>query len=134
MQTQALFEYKVKVRDYECDSQGIVNNANYQHYYEITRHEFLESCGLRFSELHEKGIDPVVSQVTIKYKNSLHGGDEFICTVDLEKEGIRYLFNQQIIRLSDHKVCSEAVIEVVTLVNGRLSKPEVFDKIFEKYR
>ena len=35
-----IFELKMKVRDYECDLQGIVNNANYQHYIEHTRHEF----------------------------------------------------------------------------------------------
>ena len=38
-----IFELKMKVRDYECDGQGIVNNANYQHYTEHTRHEFIES-------------------------------------------------------------------------------------------
>ena len=31
-----IFELKMKVRDYECDLQGIVNNANYQHYIEHT--------------------------------------------------------------------------------------------------
>ena len=31
-----IFELKMKVRDYECDGQGIVNNANYQHYTEHT--------------------------------------------------------------------------------------------------
>ncbi|HBK40671.1 MAG TPA: thioesterase, partial [Porphyromonadaceae bacterium] len=37
-----IFTYTMKVRDYECDTQGHVNNANYQHYFEVTRHEFLE--------------------------------------------------------------------------------------------
>lgn len=132
-QTEPLFTYKMKVRDYECDAQGIVNNANYQHYYEVTRHEFLELNGVQFQVLHDQGIDPVVSQVTIKYKNSLRGGDEFYCTVNLEKKGVRYLFNQQIIRISDEKLCSEAVIEVVTLIDGKLSTPDFFDKVFEKY-
>jgi acyl-CoA thioester hydrolase len=128
---EPLFSYQMKVRDYECDVQGIVNNANYQHYYEVTRHEFLESHGIKFYDIHRQGIDAVVSQINIKYRNSLYGGDEFLCTVNMEKKGIRYLFHQQIIRLADNVVCSEAVIEVVTLINGKLSKPDFFDKVFE---
>lgn len=132
-QTEPIFSYTIKVRDYECDAQGIVNNANYQHYYEVARHEFLESCGLYFGELHNQGIDPVVSQVNIKYKNSLYGGDVFRCTINLEKQGIRYIFIQKIIRESDNKLCSEAKIEVVTLINGKLSKPDFFDQKLAKY-
>ena len=33
-----IFTHEMKVRDYECDLQGIVNNANYQHYMEHSRH------------------------------------------------------------------------------------------------
>ena len=49
-----IYELKMKVRDYECDLQGIVNNANYQHYLEHTRHEFLTSVGISFARLHEE--------------------------------------------------------------------------------
>ena len=51
-----IYELKMKVRDYECDLQGIVNNANYQHYLEHTRHEFLLSTGVSFAALHEQGV------------------------------------------------------------------------------
>ena len=44
-----IYELEMKVRDYECDLQGIVNNANYQHYLEHTRHEFLTSVGISFA-------------------------------------------------------------------------------------
>lgn len=55
-----IFELVMKVRDYECDLQGIVNNANYQHYMEHTRHEFIKTAGLNFSDLHNKGkVDTV---------------------------------------------------------------------------
>ena len=130
---EPIFQYKMKVRDYELDAQGIVNNANYQHYYEVTRHEFLEFCGLSFMEVHNQGIDPIVSSITIKYRNSLVGSDEFMCTINLEKKGIRYYFNQKIIRISDDILCSEARVEVVCLINGKVGRPDVFDKIFEKY-
>lgn len=130
---EPIFQYKMKVRDYELDAQGIVNNANYQHYYEVTRHEFLEFCGLSFIEVHNQGIDPIVSSITIKYRNSLVGSDEFLCTINLEKKGIRYYFNQKIIRISDNILCSEARVEVVCLINGKVGRPDIFDQIFEKY-
>jgi len=132
----SLFEYKIKVRDYECDAQGIVNNANYQHYYEIARHEFLEEHGLNFYQLHEQGTDAVVISAHIRYSYSLKGGEDFMVTVDsLEKDnmGIRYIFNQKIVRLSDNKVCSTAKFEVVCSINGKLAKPLIFDEAFGQY-
>ena len=50
-----IYELRLKVRDYECDLQGIVNNANYQHYIEHTRHEFLRSENVSFADLHNRG-------------------------------------------------------------------------------
>lgn len=129
-----IFAYRMKVRDYECDVQGHVNNANYQHYFEVTRHELLEKVGLNFHELHLQGIDAVVSRVEIRYKASLLGMDEFNCTVHrIEREGVKYIFHQKIIRLSDNAVCAKAKIEVVNLVNGKLSQPEVFDEALAPY-
>ena len=73
-----IYELKMKVRDYECDLQGIVNNANYQHYIEHTRHEFLTSTGISFARLHEEGIDPVVARPTTALKTPLKSGDAFV--------------------------------------------------------
>ncbi len=130
----SIFEINMKVRDYECDAQGIVNNANYQHYYEVGRHEFFERHGLHFYELHKKNIDLVMISITIRYMSPLTGGNEFACTIDsLEKEGIRYFFNQRIIRLSDKKVCSEARVEVVCVVKGHVSLPTILDEAFNPY-
>ncbi len=130
---EVIFEYKMKVRDYECDAQGHVNNANYQHYFEVARHEFLEKHDLNFFELHKNGIDAVVARVDIRYKTPLIGMDEFVCTVALERTGIKYVFHQEIVRLSDKKVCAKGKIEVVSLVNGKLSQPVIFDEAFKEY-
>ncbi len=42
-----VFETRMEVRDYECDIEGIVNNANYLHYTEHTRHLFVWNCNIR---------------------------------------------------------------------------------------
>ena len=82
------FELKMKVRDYECDLQGIVNNANYQHYIEPTRHEYLTSRGISFAQMHADGIDAVVARITMSYKPPLTSGAEFVSKLYLQREGI----------------------------------------------
>jgi len=128
-----IYELTMKVRDYECDSQGIVNNAVYQNYLEHTRHEFLAANGVDFIDLHNKGIDPVVARIDIQYKTPLRGGDEFVCKLAVKKEGIKYVFLQDIFRLSDGAISVKAKVETVCLVDGRLSRGEFFDTIFSKY-
>jgi acyl-CoA thioester hydrolase len=128
-----IYELTMKVRDYECDLQGIVNNANYQHYLEHTRHEFLTSTGMSFAKLHEEGVDPVVARLTMSFKTPLRSGDEFISKLYLKKEGIKYVFYQDIFRASDMKVAIKATVETVCLVNGRLSGTSIFDQVFAPY-
>ena len=128
-----IYELTLKVRDYECDLQGIVNNANYQHYLEHTRHEFLLSAGVSVADLHTKGIDPVVARITISFKTPLKSGDQFVSKLYLKKEGIKYVFYQDIFRKEDNKIVVKAVVDTVCVVNGRLTQSEVFDKLFAPY-
>ena len=128
-----IFELQMKVRDYECDLQGIVNNANYQHYIEHTRHEFLSSLGVSFARLHDEGIDPVVARLNMAFKTPLKSGDEFISKLYLKKEGIKYVFYQDIFRLPDMKPIIKATVETVCVINGRLGDSETFNTIFSPY-
>ena len=116
-----IHEFKMKVRDYECDLQGIVNNANYQHYTEHARHEFLCSRGVSFADLHNRGIDVVVARITLAYKAPLRSGDEFLVRSTVCKEGVKYVFNQDIIRLSDNRLACRAKVENAVLINGKLA-------------
>lgn len=127
------YEYKIKVRDYECDAQGVVNNANYLHYFEATRHELMELCGLRLRDLTEANIIPLLRNANVSYKNSLRGSEEFISSIKIEREGLRYYFLQEITRIPDNTLCAKAEIEVVCLIDGKVSKPEMFDKAFADY-
>ena len=123
------YELEFKVRDYECDLQGVVNNSVYQNYLEHTRHEFLESMGVSFAELYEKGIMAVVARADIQFKTPLKSGDKFVCRLNVEKEGIKYLFQQDIYRLPDEKLSIKAIITAVTVVNGKLSNSAELDAL-----
>lgn len=128
-----IHQLPMKVRDYECDLQGIVNNANYQHYLEHARHEFLLEANISFAELHEQGIDPVVSRINIIYKHPLKSRDEFVCKLYMKKEGIRYIFYQDIFSVPDNKLIISATVEIVSIINGRLGNSKLLDNLFASY-
>jgi acyl-CoA thioester hydrolase len=112
------------VRDYECDLQGVVNNANYQHYLEHARHEFLISKGISFVDLHNEGIDLIVTRVEIDYKYPLRSRDKFIVHVNIQREGnARLAFFQDIFRLPDAKHVVHAKVTGVATKKGRPVPP-----------
>lgn len=122
----------MEVRDYELDCEQIVNNANYQHYMEHTRHKFCRDAGLSFNEMHEHGIDVVVRKVEIEYKNSLRGGDSFMSCLRLERKGARFIFHQDIYK-SNGDISAEGVVTVVVLKNGKLTRGDELAAVFARY-
>ena len=127
------FETQMQVRDYECDIEGIVNNANYLHYCEHTRHLFLQECGLSFAEMHAKGVDAVVARMNLQYKVPLRPDDEFISRMALTKDGIKYVFHHDIFRASDEALCFRGDITLVCLIDGRLRDSPDYDQAFHDY-
>lgn len=124
-----IYALEMEVRDYECDLQGIVNNANYQHYTEHTRHEFLRAHGVNFAELHARGIDAVVARMQLQFKTPLRSTDRFVSRLALRKEGIKYVFQQDIFRLPDERPVLKSTVEAVCLVDGKLSDCEELNRL-----
>jgi len=127
-----IFKLEMKVRDYECDLQGVVNNSIYQRYMEHTRHEFLETLGDNFGRMHDAGIDAIVTRVEIKFKHSLRSSDRFLSCMNIRREGIRLVFFQDIYRLTDNVLATSGTVECVIVENGKLTRGEYFDKLMQK--
>jgi acyl-CoA thioester hydrolase len=132
MTQQYDFELEFKVRDYECDLQGIVNNSVYQNYLEHTRHEFMLSIGLDFADLFQRGVVAVVARVDLAYKTPLRSGDKFVSRLRIEHEGVKYLFYQDIYRLPDEKLCLKGIVTSTSIVNGRLAVSSEIKEALEK--
>ncbi len=97
------------MRDYECDMQGIVNNAIYQNYLEHARHQLLKSMGINFAEVTERGIYFIVTRIEIDYKYPLRAGNRFSVSAAIERvTRVRFAFNQEIRCLDNNKLCIKA--------------------------
>jgi acyl-CoA thioester hydrolase len=63
------FHHRIKVRSYDMDSFGHVNNAVYFNYLEEARCEYLEQRGLSFNSFNEWGLFAFVVSAEIRYKS-----------------------------------------------------------------
>jgi acyl-CoA thioester hydrolase len=126
------FTLEMSVRDYECDLQGVVNNAVYQNYLEHARHEYLKSLGIDFAALAARGVNLVVVRAELDYKSSLTSGDRFVVELRPERlSPVRIGFRQEIWRLPDRRPVMAALI-IGTAVNakGRPRLPEELAAVF----
>ena len=126
------FIMDMEVRDYELDAEQIVNNANYLHYMEHTRHKFCQAAGMTFIEMHRMGLDGVVRKTEIEYLSSLRSGDAFLSCLRLERKGARFLFHQDILR-PDGTLVVRAVVTVVIVREGKLTRGDEVAAIFKPY-
>lgn len=130
MEYQHSLEFKV--RDYECDMQGVVNNAVYQNYLEHARHEYLQAEGINFAEMTAKGINLVVVRAELDYRDSLKSSDAFVVKSDLIRlSRVRFQFIQDIYRLSDNRLMLQALITGTSInQRGRPFVPEALEQLF----
>lgn len=118
------FTVEMSVRDYECDMQGIVNNAVYQNYLEHARHLCMKAQGIDFKSYAMKGVNFVVVRAELDYKRALGSGDFFLVAVNMAKESrLRFAFYQDILLLPDSRLAVRAKI-IATALNAR-GRPEI---------
>ena len=128
----ALFKVELDVRDYECDVEGIVNNAVYLNYLEHARHLFLANKGFEFAALTREGIHLVVIRIEADYLYPLRTGNRFYVTAQMDRiSKLRFGFLQEIYRLPDNKLVLRAKVFGTSLnAEGRPKYFEEVEKLF----
>ena len=129
-----IFTLELAVRDYELDSEGIVNNAIYLHYLEHTRHAFVKQEGIPFGSLTSDGLVPVVRRMEIDYHTPLRSGDVMLSRLWIERQGPRFIFHQDIFKKEGGDLVVSAVVTIVCMEkNGRINRGDDLATRIAKY-
>jgi acyl-CoA thioester hydrolase len=75
-----VFRTRIKIRTYELDALGHVNQAVYHSYAEISRMEMFTASGCRVDELMADEKAPVLLESQVAFRKELRGGDEVAVT------------------------------------------------------
>ena len=128
-----IFQSRHKVRSYECDSYGHVNNATYLNFLEFARMEALEAKTLDLDKLKELGFLVLIRRVEIDYKYPARMGDMLVIkTFVRDHKQTSGTFTQEITKESDGKsVVAANVTWVFTNLQGRpIPIPPVIKEAF----
>lgn len=114
----------LRVRTYECDSYGHVNNAVYLNYLEYGRMDFLHQIKFDYDGIIKAGYYLYVTHVDIHYKSSAFFDDDLIIESFPVKMGaVSGTFRQKIYKEKDGTVCAEAdVTWACVKTSGQLAK------------
>jgi acyl-CoA thioester hydrolase len=80
------FRHRLRVRYNECDPQGVVFNANYLIYFDITMGELWRELG-GYQAMVDSGVDMVVAEATVRYLAPLRFDDEFEVVAHITRLG-----------------------------------------------
>ena len=115
----------------ELDSFGVINNAVYQNYFEHTRHQFLESQGLKLTAYFEHKLSPVILKAEIEYRSPLQSRDYFVVGLELALLcKVKFIF-LQIIRSIPNKtlILSARITRTNLNSSGRPFLPATFQNL-----
>lgn len=101
------FSVRIKVRGYEVDTQGHLNQAVYLQYAEHARWELLAAAGIPQDELLATGYGPVVLETHVKYRRELRGGDEVDVGCRFSFDGGRIFQIRQLFRRPDRRIVAD---------------------------
>ena len=73
--------YLHKVQYYETDMMGVAHHANYLHWMEEARIDFMDRLGFPYAEMERRGVLSPVKSLSCEYRHPCSFGDEISVSV-----------------------------------------------------
>ncbi len=128
------FRHRLRVRYNECDPQGVVFNANYLLYFDITMGELWRELG-GYQEMVEAGVDMVVAEARVRYLSGLRFDEEFEIEATIARLGDTSM-QTEIVLTRDGEHVAEGELRHVFVESGGGAKaaiPESIRSGLERY-
>ena len=124
------FRHQLRVRYNECDPQGVVFNANYLTYFDLTMTELWRELG-GYQAMVDAGVDMVVAEARILYRSPLRFDDEFEGRVTVTRLGDTSM-TTEIELARDGEVAADGELRYVFIETGSGAKRPIPDAIRDR--
>ncbi len=130
-----MYKYIRKVQYYETDKMGITHHSNYIKWMEEARTAFLDSIGLPFKAIEEKGIVSPVTAVNVEYKKTSTYDDEINVEVSISKfNGVKLDVRYIMVNATNGQTVAEAYSSHCFIKNGKIcslkrEEPQMYQRL-----
>jgi YbgC/YbaW family acyl-CoA thioester hydrolase len=125
---------QIRVRSYELDAFGHVNNAVFLNYLEYAREEFLWQKGLSFAAFKNWQAFPYVVKINIQYKSPAKSGELLEIRGSIPRwTRTSFTMEKEIFNLSTNRLAAKAEV-VLAFVNERERPVAIPAEFREKYQ
>jgi acyl-CoA thioester hydrolase len=124
------FRHTLRVRYNECDPQGVVFNANYLTYFDLTMTELWRELG-GYQAMVDAGVDMVVAEARVRYRSPLRFDDQFEGVVRIDRLGETSM-SAAIELLRDGEVAADGALRYVFMGTGGGEKRPIPDEIRQR--
>lgn len=112
--------YTRKVQYYETDMMGVTHHANYIHWMEEARIDFMQQLGFPYKKMEAEGILSPVRSVACDYRKSCTFGDEIQIRMSVESfNGVVMVIVYDMLNSAGETVCSARSEHVFLNREGR---------------
>jgi acyl-CoA thioester hydrolase len=116
------FRHQLRVRYNECDPQGVVFNANYLTYFDLTMTELWRELG-GYQTMVDAGVDMVVAEARILYRAALRFDDEFEARLEIARLGDTSMTTEILLATNGEPVAEGELRHVFIESGGGATRP-----------